>query len=150
MVIEQTTHKAMKKEESKKRYITLCDGTTMGDELIIIKTNAPIALLKKLEKESCEVYLLAGDDTDVPKWYEEVEQAGYAYEYITSYQHITAGLTSEEALEAFEEKNKMKITEHYVIENQPELSNTKNSGWKDRLFTRIHNFVLSFLRQIRH
>ena len=32
------------------RLITLSDGTGMGDELIIFKTNAPVEELKKLEK----------------------------------------------------------------------------------------------------
>ena len=111
----------MKKDKGKKRYITLCDGTTMGDELLVVKTNAPAELLKSLEMKSCEAYLTDGDDATVPWWDEEVKKAGYDYEVIWSHTHVTAIYTSEEALEIFEEKHNTKITEHYVIENQPEL-----------------------------
>lgn len=37
------------------RYITLSDGTGMGGELIIFKTNAPIDVLKELENKCCEL-----------------------------------------------------------------------------------------------
>lgn len=43
------------------RLITLSDGTGMGDELIVFKTNAPEEELKKLENMSCEVYQKGGN-----------------------------------------------------------------------------------------
>ena len=36
------------------RLITLSDGTGMGDELIIFRTNAPVEELKKLENVYCK------------------------------------------------------------------------------------------------
>lgn len=38
------------------RYISLSDGTCMGDELIVFETNAPSEVLKELERVSCQIY----------------------------------------------------------------------------------------------
>lgn len=97
------------------RTIALSDGTTMGDELIIFKTNAPTEELKNLEKISCQVYLDGGDYEDVPIWSEIINGKGYLFEYVDSCVHVTPFTTSTEWLE---EKYPM-TTEYYVIENQP-------------------------------
>ena len=98
------------------RLITLSDGTGMGDELIVFKTNAPVAELKKLEKISCQVYIEGGDFEDVPIWGNVLQKKGYKFEYVASHQHVSPFGTSKEWL-----KENYKITEHYVIENQPNL-----------------------------
>ena len=64
------------------RLITLSDGTGMGDELIIFKTNAPVEELKKLEKISCQVYLDGGDFEDVRIWAGVIGEKGYLFEYV--------------------------------------------------------------------
>lgn len=48
------------------RLVALSDGTGMGDEVLVFKTNAPVNRLKELEKQSCEVYINGGDSEDVP------------------------------------------------------------------------------------
>ena len=45
----------MKKTE--KRLITLSDGTGMGGELLVIRTDAPAEVLSELEKISCEIFI---------------------------------------------------------------------------------------------
>lgn len=100
-----------------KRLITLSDGTSMGDELSVFKTNAPVEELKKLEDESCKVYLNGGNDEDVPIWANVLANKGYVFEFVDSHAHVNPFDTSTEWLK----KNYSQITEHYTIENQPEL-----------------------------
>ena len=103
---------------STKRLISLTDGTGMGDMVIIFETNAPAKELKELERISCEVYLNSGDYEDVPIWAKVLTEKGYVFDYVAEHQHITAHGTSQDWLE-----NKYSsITEHYVIENQPEIA----------------------------
>lgn len=45
----------MKKTE--KRLITLSDGTGMGGELLVFRTDAPAEVLSELEKISCEIFI---------------------------------------------------------------------------------------------
>lgn len=99
------------------RMVTLSDGTSMGDELCVFKTNAPIIELKKLEEESCKVYLEGRDSSEVPIWADVLTEKGYCFDYVSGYAHISPFGTSSEWLK----KNYPDITEHYVIENQPEL-----------------------------
>ena len=99
------------------RFITLTEGTGMGDAVIVFETNAPIERLQELEKISCDVYLNGGDCEDVPIWAEVLSNEGYCFEYVDDYRHITAYGTSKDWLE----KNYKFISEHYVIDNQPEL-----------------------------
>jgi len=98
----------------KKRYITLTDGTGMGGELIILKTDAPQEILKELEQRSCEIY--AGGEEDVPIWYDEIRVHGYSCEIIDSYVHVTAYKRSDNWLKEHEIGKHIK--EHYVIQNQ--------------------------------
>lgn len=99
------------------RTVTLSDGTGMGDNLYVFKTNAPIAELKKLEEESCKVYLEGRDSSEVPIWADVLTEKGYCFDYVAEHQHVNPYDTSSGWLE----KNYPDITEHYVIENQPEL-----------------------------
>ena len=99
------------------RLITLADGTTMGDMMIVFRTNAPVDELKELEKVSNDVYLNSGGEEDVPIWAEVLKNKGYVFDYVDEHQHITAFETSSEWLE----KEYPRIAEHYCIENQPEM-----------------------------
>lgn len=92
----------------------------MGDWLHIFKTNAPKELLEELEKSSCEAYINGGDDEDVPIWADVVSSKGYSMLVVDSHQHITPFKTSKEWLE--EHEIGASITEHYVIENQPDIT----------------------------
>lgn len=84
------------------RRVLLQDGTGMGDDLLIFKTNAPEERLKKLEKESCEIYKNGGSYDDIPIWSDVLSDEGYIFE-----------------LDAV--ANQDDICEKYVIENQPEI-----------------------------
>lgn len=99
------------------RLITVCEGTGMGDELFVMETNAPVEKLKELERISCKVYLDGGDFEDVPNWENVLKDKGYSFEYVNSHGHVTPYGSSKMWLE----ENYPTITEHYVIENQPEL-----------------------------
>lgn len=101
---------------SMERYITLSDGTGMGGELIIFKTDAPVELLKQLEALSCEAVKA---DEDVPIWKEVVTNRGFEFKFIDSHQHVTAFGTSQDWLK--EHAIGSKVTEHYVIDDQPNL-----------------------------
>lgn len=95
---------------SNTRYITLLDGASMNGELIVIRTNAPVELLKELENLSNVAYK---NDDDIPLWWREVENKGYEYQIIDSCRNITPYCTSKKWLASHEEwKN---IEEHYVI-----------------------------------
>lgn len=98
------------------RTIALSDGTTMWDELIIFETNAPIELLKELEKVSCQLYANGGDYEDIPNWSKTINDKGYLFDYVDSHTHINQFSTSNEWLC----ENYPKISEHYIIENQPQ------------------------------
>lgn len=97
------------------RLITLSDGTGMGDELIVFKTNAPEKELKELETASNKYYTDGESCEEVPIWADVLTEKGYAFEYVDSHQHVTAYATSSEWLK----ENYPDITEQYVIENQP-------------------------------
>lgn len=99
------------------RLITLTDGLTMGDMTIVFRTNAPVEVLKELEKVSNAVYLNSGSEEDVPIWAEVLKNKGYVFDYLDEHQHITAFGTSSEWLR----ENYPQITEHYCIESQPEM-----------------------------
>ena len=64
------------------RQIILCNGTGMGDEMIVFKTNAPIERLKELEKQSCQVYINGGSYDDIPIWADVLIGEGYVFEYV--------------------------------------------------------------------
>lgn len=96
------------------RYITLTDGSGMGNSVYVFETNAPVEELKELERISNEVYINGGDEEDVPIWGRELTIKGYVFDYKGEHQHVTAYGTSDEWLE----KNYSFVTEHYVIENQ--------------------------------
>ena len=104
-------------ENSMIRLITLSDGTGMGDELIIFRTNAPVEELKKLEKISCQVYLNGGNYEDVPIWADVIAEKGYLFEYVNSHTHVNPFNTSSEWVK----EKYPEITENYVIENQPDI-----------------------------
>lgn len=87
----------------------------MGDELIIYKTDAPIELLKELEKISCQIYVNGGDYEDIPKWSKVINEKGYLFEYIDSHIHVNSFATSRKWLH----ENYPEILENYIIENQP-------------------------------
>lgn len=99
------------------RHISLSDGTGMGDELIVFKTNAPAEVLKELERISCQFYIDGGDYEDVPIWADVLSAKGYIFEFIDSHQHVGAYQNSSDWLK----QNYPFIKESYVIENQPEL-----------------------------
>ena len=105
----------MKKTE--KRLITLSDGTGMGGELLVFRTDAPAEVLSELEKISCEIFINGADYEDVPIWADVLEENGYEFTYIDSCTHVTPYGTSSDWLEeTFGE-----INEKYVIEDQPDL-----------------------------
>lgn len=52
--------------EKKRRLIAVDYGTSMGDDKVIVETDAPEDILRELEKESCQVYIDGGDYEDVP------------------------------------------------------------------------------------
>jgi len=97
------------------RFIGLNNGTQMGDELIIFKTNAPAEELKKLEKISCEA-CADGRNEDVPIWSDVLTEKGYICEYENQHQHISPYGSSK----SWQEENYPGI-EIYTIENQPAL-----------------------------
>ena len=99
------------------RLVTLTDGTGMGDELLVFKTDAPVEELKELERISCQAYIDGGEYEDVPIWTDVLTDKGYMFECIASHPHITPFATSSKWLE----NNYPNITERYVIENQPNL-----------------------------
>ena len=103
------------------RLVILCDGTSMGDEMIIFKTNAPIERLKELENQSCQVYIDGGSYDDVPIWADILTDEGYAFEFLDEHQHVTPFVSSCEWLE----DKYPEVTEKYIIENQPELATRK-------------------------
>lgn len=101
-----------KVEKSEYRLVSLMDGTAMNDQTIIFKTNAPAEELKELERISCEVYLNDGDYEDVPIWETVLNDKGYVFEYVDS----STNCGSE-----FLEHTYAYVTEHYIIENQPDI-----------------------------
>lgn len=97
-----------------KRYITLTDGTGMGDSVHVFKTNAPVDELKTLEKISNDVYANGGGYEDVPIWEEVLTDKGYEFDHVDSHEHITPYGTSAEWI-----KDKYaSIDEHYEIDNE--------------------------------
>ena len=99
-----------------KRLIALFDGTTMGDEVIVFETNAPVVVLKVLEKISCDVYINGGDYDDVPIWSEVLTEKGYVCTYVSEHQYITPFITAGDWLKHVYPD----VSEYYVIENQPQ------------------------------
>lgn len=105
----------MKKTE--KRLISLSDGTGMGGELLVIRTDAPAEVLSELEKISCEIFINGSDAEKVHIWADVLEEKGYEFAYIDSCTHVTAYGTSSDWLEeTFGE-----INEKYIIEDQPDI-----------------------------
>lgn len=102
-----------KKEQEMQRLVTLSDGTGMGDTLYVFDTNAPVDVLKDLEKVSNEAYA-NGNDDDVPIWGKELKTKRYTFCCIDEHQHVTPYGTSSEWLE----ERYSGIKEHYTIENQ--------------------------------
>lgn len=94
--------------KEKLRLITLSDGNSMGGELIVFKTNAPVDFLKNLEKISNEKN---GDG--VPIWMDIAINNGYQFEFIDSHRHVTAYGTSSDWVE----KNFPNVKEKYSIED---------------------------------
>lgn len=107
-----------KREKQPLRHITLSDGSCMNNTLYVISTDAPISELKMLEEMSCKVYSDGGDEDELPIWQDVLEEKGYSFTYIDEHQHITAYNSSRSWIE----EEYPDITEHYVIENQPNLS----------------------------
>lgn len=105
------------KEVVDTRLISLTDGTDMGGQVIVFKTNAPIDELKTLEKISNDVYINGGDPEDVPIWANALCGKGYLFDYVDECENVTAYTTSSEWLEDYYPE----ITEHYQIDNQPEV-----------------------------
>lgn len=107
--------------EKKRRLITVDYGTSMGDDKVVVETDAPEGILRELEKESCQVYIDGGDYEDVPDWRERIQQLGYVFLFVDSHPHVTAYASSTE----WKEDNRIynRIREEYVIENQPYLYN---------------------------
>lgn len=103
------------------RLIILCNGTGMGDEMIVFKTNAPVERLKELEQQSCQIYIDGGSYDDVPIWLDVLTDEGYVFELVDEHQHITPFKSSSDWLE----DKYSEITEKYIIENQPELTSHK-------------------------
>jgi hypothetical protein len=99
------------------RLITLSDGTSMGGSLIIFKTNAPKERLKELEQLSCDVFINNGSAEDVPNWADKLFEEGYLFEYVDEHGHITPFNSSNSWLEM----KYPQITEHYIINDQPNL-----------------------------
>lgn len=82
------------------RYIGFSTGETMGDEMIVIETNAPKERLKQLETESCKLYTLE-DYENIPRWIEVLVKEGYKAEFIDFSPHITPFHSSREWLEEY-------------------------------------------------
>ena len=92
------------------RYIVLKDGTGMSGEAIIFATDAPKEILEKLEYESCRAYI---ENEEVPIWHDVLKEKGYTFDYVDSYENVTAYGTSDDWLkEKFSE-----VTEKYVIDD---------------------------------
>ncbi len=94
------------------RFIALSDGTGMGGILYVFATDAPVEMLKTLEKESNQVYEDGRDGDEEPDWLEVLNKAGYSFEYVAEHRHVTPWGTSESWLE----ESFPQITEKYVIE----------------------------------
>ena len=101
----------------KERLIALSDGTDMGGELYVFKTNAPSEVLSELEKISCDIFINGGDYEDVPIWENVLQEKGYEFSFVDSHTHVTPYGTSRSWLE----ENYGEINEKYTIENQPNL-----------------------------
>lgn len=99
------------RDSNSKRFVTLTDGTGMGGELLVFKTDAPVCELQELEKVSCD---LTKDGKDAPIWTDVLAEKGYSFEYVDSHQHVTAFGTSSSWLEDHDVYKEIK--EHYVIE----------------------------------
>ena len=99
---------------NKQRLITLTDGTSMGDTIIVFSTNAPTEELKELERVSNDVYHNGGDIDYVPIWAEVLTKKGYVFEFIDECQHVTPFCNSTDWLE----EKYSNVKEHYIINNQ--------------------------------
>lgn len=99
------------------RLVTLCDGTAMGDVIIVFNTDAPVEELMELERICCQIYIDGGDYEDIPIWANVLKEKGYVFDFVDSHQHITPFNSSDEWIKT----EYVEITEHYVIENQPTL-----------------------------
>lgn len=99
------------------RLVTLAEGSTMGDYLYVFRTDAPIEVLKELERESCAVYMNGGDEEDVPVWATVLGEKGYAFDYVDECRNVTAFWTSKDWIN----DEYPQITEHYRIENQCDI-----------------------------
>lgn len=100
------------------RMVTLSDGTGMGDSKYVFLTDAPEEELQILEKVSCDIYKSGGSYEDVPIWQSILNDRGYRFECVDEHLHVSAFSTSEEWLENIYPI----IEEHYIIDNQPELT----------------------------
>lgn len=100
------------------RKIALDEGTTMGDYCLVFETNAPIERLKQLENECNQIYINGGDDCDIPIWADILKEEGYVFKFVDEHCHTSQYATSSYWLEV----SYPDIKEHYVIENQPNLS----------------------------
>lgn len=101
-------------KKSNVRLISFSDGTTMGDYLYIVSTNAPKEELRELERISCELYRNGYDEPDIPVWTDELEEKGYVFSILDYHQHISQyGSSREWKAEWYPE-----VDEHYQIENQ--------------------------------
>jgi hypothetical protein len=104
--------------ETNTRLVTLCDGTGMGDMLIVFETDAPVKRLKELEKECCDMYINE-PDPKIPIWSDVLFDEGYQFSVVDYQHHVTAYNSSNNWLKNHPRfKN---INEHYVIENQPDV-----------------------------
>lgn len=101
------------------RCIGLSTGDTMGDEIVVIDTDAPRERLKKLEMESCEFYTLEDYD-NVPSWIEVLSKEGYKAEFVDFSPHVTPFHSSHKWLEEYFPD----VEEVYYIEKR-QLENEK-------------------------
>lgn len=79
------------------RQIAFSTGEGMGDEMIIMETDAPQSRLNDLETESCNV----DDYEDVPNWFSTLQDEGYIADYVDEHQHITPYSSSAEWMDEY-------------------------------------------------
>lgn len=96
------------------RYVSLEDGTSMDDKVMIFYTDAPVKKLKELEKEANQFYKdKRYNEEDPVLWSSILEKEGYFFEYIDE-------VPNRQDVKEWLKGKYPQVKEHYIIENQPE------------------------------
>jgi len=111
-VPKQKKESEVNKSENNMRNIVFGEGTSMGDTVYVVQTDAPKELLNELLERSNKVYIDGGDYNDIPIWAEEISKKGYTFDFIDEMNAVNYDI---DMLDDYD------IKEEYIIENQPDL-----------------------------